>query len=388
MVANIQLDVIGTTIPTNTSFNVYSDVDGYASLITTKTYTELINGTTVNVSDGSTTIRLIPNLGCDTFIDISIDQGDLSPAITPQFDTTTTAFVTSVTGNKKSEIYIERDGAVRISTDNGDTFSSESSIPTLYNPITTKTSLLHNGTDLLLIALDSDSDTLKVYNVTNYTSGFNSATYTLIHSQSVPNQSITLDGTFYINNRYYISTSIGTYRSLSITDGFVLVLPEISFHHMDNYGQHVYAVKYDSVSGGGGVYKSIDNGLNWNYSYPLANPINIYVESFTKHIVLTANDNGVYAYSTDGGSNYQFTTISTYDFGIDAFVYKHNSVYILKPKTYMLYSPDLYTSSPTITQVGTYSGASNAKNNMFHPQRNTISFANQNNIHSYLITNT
>jgi hypothetical protein len=388
MVANIQLDVIGTTIPTNATFNVYSDVDGYTSLITTKTYNELNNGTTVSVSDGSTTIRLSPNSGCDTFIDISIDQGDLSPAITPQFDTSTQAFVTSVTGNKKSEIYTDRNGYVRISTNNGDTFSSESLIPTLYKPATAKTSLLHNGTDLLLITLDSSSDTLNVYSVTNYTSGFNSATYTLLHSQSVPNQSITLDNTFYINNRYYIATSIGTYRSLSITDGFALVLPEVSLQHMDNYGKHVYGVKYDSVSGGGGVYKSTDNGLNWEYSYSLANPINIYVESYTKHIVLTANDNGVYAYSTDGGLNYQFTTINAYDFGIDAFVYKYNSVYILKPKTYMLYSPDLYTSSPTITQVGTYSGSSNAKNNMFHPQRNSITFANQDDIHSYLITNT
>lgn len=389
MLATIQLDVIGTNIPSSATFNLYSDNDGFTTVITSKTHSELINGTTATIPDPSTTIRLSPNSGCGNYIDITLDTGDLSPSFDKINDWQAPGFLRSIVGDGMSKMHTlafssvihptPNKNIIQTSTNNGDSFDFGVQIPSnaANDTYGENSFLLYNGENFFYICIDSlGSDTLNIYRVDSATS------FTKIHSQTLPPSIQNMYGAWYINNNYYVSTNLGTYRSLSLFEDFTLVLNSISLRDIDNYGTHIYGV--DSSSN---VHKSTDNGLNWvSSNFSSDSLIKIFVESYDKHIILTNRVGGYYWYSTNGGVNYTLVYNSYTTFLQSDFFTKHNSIYPFKANAKLLYTTNPYTPTPTFTEISPLpTNNQSPEYQSYHLQRTNLSFYDASNLHTYEI---
>ena len=386
MIATVQLDVIGTTIPSDATFNIYSDSDNFASSIATKTRTELLNSTEVTVPDTATTVRVIPNSGCGNFIDLSLDTGDLNPAFTPLHESSLlrearynyyTFTPRNIVGDGKDNILIHGNYQTNMySTNNGDTFAPPYYAGSAIDNNTTgdNSFIINNGDNYIYFSLDTSEDRFYIYTMSSV------GTPTLVKSQNISADVTTMYGAWYLNGVYYISTNLGTWRTLSLDADFILNLNTVPFFSMDNYGTHVMATSSD------GVYKSTDNGLNWEKTYNSSGLYQIFMDSYTKHII-TTNSNGEYLYTIDGGDNYTTGSngFSLYTPG-DFFV-KHNSIYVGKAGTKLFYTPDPYV--PTIsTTLVTTTNASTSYRNSFIIQKNNIIFFENGYVFTYQITPT
>lgn len=418
MNTTITLDVAGTAL-TGTTFNIYQDVDLYASAVASNvSVAALQSGYAVTLNDNTNTVRVLSNGACGNFKDIPVDRGDTSPSIVNQYTNTSYSPVTqarNIAGNGKSEIFISISNTVLYSTDNGDTFTSENwkavgtTLYTLTNSGAYNVYVLHDGTNLYLYWLSSTAvgggdyeRTLHVYRVTNYTSGFASATYTEVLSQTL---GINISTYFmkYINNAYYLSVTEDSSGKLLRTtdlsvDFRIVSSPDSVITSIDNYGKTVFYTAYNSsLSYGGGVYKSIDNGYNWTQIYDNTNILHIDVESANRHTLLSSS---TYKYTTDGGTTYSSSVPigGANPNGVCCFIKKYKSVYLLENGTgtnRLYYIPNMYTAGPLgVVQVGTdMSGTSLTSLNLTAEslvllQRNSLTLINAAGIYSFLIEDT
>lgn len=402
MIATIQLDVLGTDTPGNTNFSIFTDSDSFTNVVTTRTGTQLLAGTSVTVPDGSTTVRLTTSSGCGILKDISIDHGDTSPSITLQSSVDHSTFYSSIVGDGMNQIIAYGGGNFALSLDNGLSYSTSVKPSSVYG-----SRLIHNKENLFIVGVNGSEDTLHVYRITDYLGGFDTANYDLIHSQSVDDgASVTYAD--YLNGKYYIGLNTGLHRSSGIVDGFILVIPNIIIKDMDSYGNRIEAI---SASGVNHYYFSDDNGLNWdsylglvgNASWSSGDPNNIFIESYDKSIASHYNS------ST---SNYTsiFTTrrppnsdILSHHVRIEyayndntSFIIKYNSAYIMRSDRNIYIIPDdpyAYSFGETLQISKSVSDFPKTTSYQYPGpvylmQRNSLTFVTESGLSSYIISNT
>lgn len=392
MNVTLTLDVAGTNL-VGTTFNVYEDVDLYTTATATNVLSSsLASGYPMTLNDNTTTVRIQSNGACGNYKDISVDAGDTTPSFVGQSIDTTTTIYKRIVGNGKSELYYSTNYNVRLSTDNGSTFSSPTAIPAnITGSVNYGLALVHDGTDLYYIS--NKDNNLNIYKVTNYSSGFDVATYTSVLIQPI-GESISIHGAYYINNAYYISTYRGIYRTKDFASLVLVFQPPyatVEIKGMDNYGNHIYCAA-SGPAPTGGIYKSIDNGLNWTQTLSMANIDRIDVESYTKHVAtkIAGTYDGIYYYSTDGGSNYTEVDTNTLVFAGGELIQKYNSVYIVVARNGFYYTTNVYTPTPTFTNFGSMPAYTTAIDwgNTSLIQRDRLFFGTSNNFFRYVIAST
>jgi hypothetical protein len=357
MTANLTLDVIGTDTGT---FTVYQDSDNYttpvASGLTAAQLSTPYSLTTLD--NATTTLRVVSSGSCNNYKDISVNFGDTTPAVTKtsstlvSTSTSTSNDISYATDGVSRAIVIYKYAANTIQVSLGTSANSFNFVTTseFVDSISSfsQVRVIYDGSNFYMTVHDTSSSPffLKIYRIDGFlgTDSVPTVSFTLVSnlgSNLMPTTGGAIYDYKYINNKYYIVTSIGVFRS-SDNLTYVNVLPFTNQFSavgksMDNYGNTIFFCNIDSL------YKSTDNGLNWTLVFSNGSVTDngwidgVFVENLDNIILYkskrstTTSNVTQYYHSSDGGSTFVFISLGNSSSGnLDGQLQmiKHNSVYI------------------------------------------------------------
>lgn len=350
MIATIQLQVSGNNIPT---YDIYQDADNYTTAVVTDVpAADLLNPYDLNLSNNSTTVRLIANGVCGTQQDIIINFNDETPAVTVlnEQSVNSTQSYSSMASDGKGNIFQIAQTGYHFSSNNGDTWISGSSP---FSPNPNPNYVIWNNNEFQI--LDSSGQRAKYFE--------SNGSWLINPLPNVSPIQDTIFGYFFHNNIYYIKTTKEIFRSED-GDNYVSVLTfpnpvDVTYANtpMDAYGDIICV-----ASSGNGVYKSTDNGLNWqlitsNATGAYNRAINMYVEDENKYLVQIGDepDSTKWQYTINGGDIWSDSWLPTVNFSNAGTFYSGSTSIIKVPPMYYYNENTFFAYGPQDLKYTSYS---------------------------------